>query len=426
MQYLSLNYIKDKWAHAGFQRYFQNTGWVFFARLGSMVVSFIATAYIARNLGPTNYGQLSYAVSFVSIFSFIAVLGVDQVLYRNLVEFPEKRNQYLGSALVLRLIGSAIAVILCLFFAILFSPKDVSFFLIILLSVGFIFNSSQIIGYEFLSRVQSKYPSLLSLYIAIILNVLKIIVIILGGGVLYLGLVLLLESILYAIGYVYYRKKIFGMLSEWSFDKDITKKILVDSWPLMFSSAFALIYSRIDQIMIKNMLDTESVGLYDAAVRLSEVWYFIPGVIASSLFPAIINAKKVSEVIYYKRIQKLALLLVTLTTTIALCTTVITPYIVNIVFGSAFMGAVLVLKIYVWSNVSTALSTVVNFYLLAENHKKMLFFSSFLGMISNVVLNIFLIPAYGIAGAAIATLISYTLPFFLVFLLPKARKILTY
>ncbi len=426
MQYLSLNYIKDKWAHAGFQRYFQNTGWVFFARLGSMVVSFIATAYIARHLGPTNYGQLSYAVSFVSIFSFIAVLGIDQVLYRNLVEFPEKRNQYLGSALVLRLIGSAIAVILCLFFAILFSPKDVSFFLIILLSIGFIFNSSQIIGYEFLSRVQSKYPSLLSLYITIILNVLKIIVIILGGGVLYLGLVLLLESILYAIGYVYYRKKIFGMLSEWSFDKDITKKILVDSWPLMFSSAFALIYSRIDQIMIKNMLDTESVGLYDAAVRLSEVWYFIPGVIASSLFPAIINAKKVSEVIYYKRIQKLGLLLITLTTTIALCTTVITPYIVNIVFGSAFIGAVLVLKIYVWSNVSTALNTIVNFYLLAENHKKMLFFSSFLGMLSNVILNIFLIPAYGIAGAAIATLISYTLPFFMVLLLPKARKLLAF
>jgi O-antigen/teichoic acid export membrane protein len=426
MHYLSLNYIKDKWAHAGFQRYFQNTGWVFFARLGSMIVSFIATAYIARHLGPMNYGQLSYAVSFVSIFSFIAVLGIDQVLYRNLVEFPEKRNQYLGSALVLRLSGSAIAVTLCLFFAILFSPKDVSFFLIVLLSIGFIFNSSQIIGYEFLSRVQSKYPSLLSLYIAVILNILKIIVVVLGGGVIYLGLVLLLESILYAIGYIYYRKKIFGMLSEWSFDKDITMKMLVDSWPLMFSSAFALIYSRIDQIMIKNMLDTESVGLYDAAVRLSEVWYFIPGVIASSLFPAIINAKKVSEAIYYKRIQKLALLLVTLTTTIALCTTIITPFIVNIVFGSAFMGAVLVLKIYVWSNVSTALTTVVNFYLLAENHKKMLFFTSFLGMISNVILNIFLIPAYGIAGAAVATLISYTLPFFLVLLLPKARKLLTF
>ncbi|MES3005347.1 MAG: flippase [Patescibacteria group bacterium] len=424
MKTLSWNYIQEKWSHTGFQKYFRNLGWMFFGRIASMAISFIATAYIARNLGPANYGELSYAISFVSIFSFIAVLGIDQVLYRDLIHFPEKKNQYMGSAFVLRIGASVIAILLCTFFAVWFSPKDVSFFLIFLLSLSFIFNTFQIINYEFQANVQSKFPSLLTLYVTILLNILKILVIVFGQGVIYLAFVLLLESVFYAAGYLYYRAKFYGMISQWSFDKEIAKKILHDSWPLIFSSAFALIYARIDQIMIKNMMDASSVGLYDAAVRLSEVWYFIPSIISSSLFPAIINAKNTSEKTYYKRIQKLALLLVGLSVLISLPVMFLSDFIVRLVYGQAFIGAVLILQVYIWSNVATSLNSVVNLYLVTENFKKMLLFSTFAGMLTNVVLNIYFIPKYGTIGAAYATLISYAVPFLSIFVLPRARKLL--
>ncbi|NDA64978.1 MAG: hypothetical protein EBX50_23570, partial [Chitinophagia bacterium] len=223
MTTLSVAYLKEKWTHTGFQKYFQNMGWMFFGRLGSMLVSFIATAYIARHLGPSNYGELSYAVSFVSIFSFIAVLGIDQVLYRDIIRYPEKKNLYMGSAMVLRLTASIIAIILCCGFAIWLSPADVSLFLIFILSISFILNAFQIINLEFQASVQSKFPSLLSLYVAISINILKIIVVVLGKGVIYLALVLLLEALFYALGYIYYRKKVFGKISQWSFDKNIAK-----------------------------------------------------------------------------------------------------------------------------------------------------------------------------------------------------------
>jgi O-antigen/teichoic acid export membrane protein len=426
MHILSWEYIKEKWAHAGFQKYFQNLGWMFFARLGSMVISFFATIYIARNLGPTNYGELSYAISFVSIFSFIAALGIDQVLYRELIQNPDKKNLYMGSALVLRLTAALVSVFLCTAFALFYSPKYVSLYLIFLLSLGFIFNSFQIIGYEFQSHVQSKLPSLLSLFIAMVLNVLKIIVIILDQGVVYLGLILLLESILFACGYLYFRTKMYGTLLEWKYDKSIATKILTDSWPLMFSAAFAVIYGRIDQIMIKNMLDATSVGLYDAAVRLSEVWYFIPATMAASLFPAIINARKTSVGMYHARVQKLVLLLTAISIFIAFPIWALSPYIVHLIFGSAFSGAIIVLQIYVWSNVSIALSSVINLYLIAENRRKILFFTSFFAMLTNVILNIYLIPTYGISGAAIATLISYSIPCIIVFITPTTRKLFMY
>ena len=424
MHIFSLAYIKEKWAHAGFQKYFQNIGWMFFARLGSMVISFIATAYIARNLGPTNYGELSYAISFVGLFSFIAALGIDQVLYRELIEHPEHRNKYMGSALALRLGAACIAIFLCIFFAVTFSPEDVSLYLIVLLCLGFIFNSFQIINYEFQARVEAKYPSLLSLYITILLNILKIVVIMMGEGVIYLALILLCESVFYALGFLYFRTRCYGNISGWSFDKGVAKKLLLDSWPLMFSTAFAIIYGRIDQIMIKNMLGATSVGLYDAAVRLSEVWYFIPGLITAALFPAIINAKNTSEHTYAKRLRKLALFLVLLSIAIALPTLLLSDYIIWIVFGQAFMEASLILQIYVWSTIAISLNSVASYYLIAENLKKMLLFTSCIGMITNVALNIYLIPRYGMAGAAFATLISYSLQFFAIFIVPKARKLI--
>jgi len=414
---------KEIWIHQGFQKYFQGIGWMFFTKIAGMVISFLTTAYIARNLGPTNYGELSYAVSFVSIFSFISVLGIDQVLYRDIVKFPEKKNEYLGSALALRLGASLIAIVLCVSFAFWISPKDVSLFLIFLLSITFIFNSFQIISYEFQADVKSKHISIFAILVTLILNILKVIVIANNKGVLYLAGVLVLESIFYMFGFLYFRTKIYGTIKEWSYNKDVTKSMLKDSWPFMFTSAFALIYSRIDQVIIKNMIGASSVGLYDAAVRLSEVWYFIPTIISSTLFPAIMNAKKVSVESFHKRLKSLALLLFVISVGIALPMTLFAHLIITTVFGAAFAGATIILQIYIWSNLFTSLNSVVSYYLIAENFKKTLFFSTFAGMVTNVILNIYLIPIYGMSGAAYATLISYAIPCITAFIKPKTHAI---
>lgn len=424
MQTFSWNYIKEKWQHAGFQKYFKNMGWMFSARIASMAISFIATAYIARHLGPTNYGQLSYALSFVGLFGFLAALGIDQVLYRDLIKYPEKRNEYLGSAMALKIIASVITIIVCIVSAIIWSPRDVSLFLIFLISLTFAFNSFQIIGYEFQADAKTKYPSIVSLLVVFTLNILKILVIVFGNGVIYLASIVLLEPILYMIGLVYFRVRIYGNIRNWRFKKEIAVSLLKDSSPLIFSSAFAAIYARIDQVMIKNMMNTESVGLYDAAVRISEVWYFIPSIIVGSLFPAILNTKKISDKLYYERIRKLFIVVLIIAIGTSLLTTLFSKELVHIIFGAGFIGAVTVLQIYVWSNVWAALNNLTNFLLIAENLRKVILISSLLGMITNVVLNIYLIPIYGMVGAAFATLFSYGMPFLVVILVQKTRRVI--
>lgn len=419
-----LSYLKQKMLHPGTQRYAKNMGWMFFARISSMAVTFIATAYIARGLGPSNYGELSYAISFVGLFGFLASLGIDQILYRDLIRFPEKRNEYMGTAMVIRLSAAFISLAVCTLFAITLSPKDVSLILIFVISLSFIFSSFQLLGYEFQAEAKSKYPSILSLIVIIILNVAKILIVFNGNGVIYLAGIILLEPILYAIGYLYLRTREYGSVRNWRFNKTIGISILKDSFPLIFASAFFAVYARIDQVMIKNMMDAESVGLYDSAVRISELWYFLPNIIVAGLFPALMNAKKVSDELYYKRAKKLLILILAISLLAALLTTILSKYFILIIFGTGFLGALLILKIYIWSNIGAAINLLMQQLLVAENLTKIISISVFLGMATNVTLNMIWIPMYGTSGAAFASLVSYVVPFLSLFMFNKSRKLI--
>jgi len=421
---INIQLIKTKWSEAGFQKYFKNISWVFFAKIITMGISFLATIYIARSLGPTNYGQLSYTISFVGLFSFLASLGIDQILYRDLIRYPEKRNEYMGSAVGLRLISSIITVFVCIISAILLSPKDVSLVLIFIVSFSFIFSTFQLLNYEFQAEAKSKFISIVSIFSVLILNILKIIIILSGKGVIYLAFVILLEPILYAIGLIYFRTKEYGSIKNWKFDKQIAIVILKDSYPLILSSAFVVIYSRIDQVMIKNMIDTTSVGLYDSAVKISELLYYIPNIVIWSVFPAIINAQKKSEELYYKRIKKLFFVLILISILTALPTVILSEHIIKIIFGVGFLGAIPVLQIYVWSGIGATLGLLSQQILVSENLTKIISISTFLGMTINIILNIIWIPKYGIVGAAYATLISYLIPFISLIMFNKSKIII--
>lgn len=424
MPIIMLDYFKEKWKHSGFQKYLKNMSWIFSIKILSMAVSFIATAYIARNLGPSNYGQLSYALSYIGLFGFLSALGIDQVLYRDLVKYPNKKDTYIGTAIYLRTIASIFTILLCTLIAYLFSSSDVSIVLIFLLSLTFIFNTFQLLSYEFQAEAKSKYTTTVSLIIVILLNILKIIVICKGKGVIYLASIILLEPILYAVGFLYFRIKVYGSIKNLSIDFNIAKSMIKDSLPLMFASAFASVYSRIDQVMIKNMIDSTSVGLYDSAVRISELWYFVPSIIVGSLFPAIINARNTSPDLYYIRIKKLLLTLISISALTTLPTALFSKYFILIIFGPSFINALPILNVYIFSNIGACLTLITQHILIIENKSKIILITTFCGMVTNVLLNFYLIPIYGSYGAAIATLISYFIPFLSLFLFNFSRNLL--
>ena len=418
--------LKDKFKKlklsSGFTRYFLNTGWLLFNNVFGMVIALFVGIYVARYLGPANFGLLSYAGSFVGLFSALVTLGLDNIVVRELVKDEKKRDELLGTTFILKIITS-ILVLTIIFIAVRFTDNDnFTNLLIFIIAIGTIFQSFNVIQFYFQAKVLSKYTVYAQIFATILCSVIKLLLIHLNMGLIYFAMVTLIQSIILALGFVamYIKQKL--NLFNWRPKFDLARFLLKDSWPLILSGIAISIYMKIDQVMIKNMLDAKAVGNYAVAVRLSEVWYFIPMIITNSLFPAIINAKKISEKLYYERLQKLYDLMVWLSIGIALPIMLFSHNIINLLFGIQYQEAAGILKIYVWAGVSVFLGVASSQYLLAENYTKISFLSTFIGAIINVILNIILIPRYGTNGAAIATVISYFGSVFLIVLIPKTYK----
>jgi O-antigen/teichoic acid export membrane protein len=396
---------------SGFKKYFVNTSWLFFERIVGMTVSFFVGVYVARYLGPANFGLFSYAASFVGLFVVIATLGLDNIVVRELVKDKKKKDELLGTAFVLKIIGSFL-VILIVSIAIRFTNNDnFTNLLIFIIVIGTIFQSFNVINFYFQAKVLSKYTVYAQIFSSIICAAIKLVLIYFNMSLIYFVIVSLLQSVILASGLIVMYIKQKSSLFNWSVNFGLAKCLLKDSWPLILSGIAISIYMKIDQVMIKNMLDTKAVGNYAVAVRLSEVWYFIPMAITNSVFPAIINAKKISEKLYYERLQKLYDLMVWLSIGIALPISLLSNNIIKLLFGIQYQFAGNVLR-----------RVAIGRYLITENYTKISFLRTFMGGIVNVILNIILIPKYGINGAAIATLISYFISTFLIVLIPKTYR----
>ncbi|HEY0948509.1 MAG TPA: flippase [Candidatus Paceibacterota bacterium] len=409
--------LRLAWIHQGFRRYFKNATWLLGGRMLTLGISFLATLFIARNLGPENYGQISYALSVVGLVGFLAPLGLDTILFRELIKEPEKRSQLLGTSFVLRMGAGILTAVVAGVLAATVAADDVSRILILILAGTFILVPFQVISFAFLARAESKYPTLISILATIVLNILKVCVMLAGEGVIYLALILLLEPALYAVMYVYlYRTRFHNRLRDWVWEPTLARRLLADSLPIMFLSAFTVIYARIDQVFIKHFIDAEAVGIYDAAVRLTDLWNFIPGAIASALFPAIVNAHRSDERVFERRMLRISWLFVAIPVGISMFVMLLAPFVVPLLYGPEFAATIPVLQVYIWSFVGTSLSILVHTYLTTKNKRLVLVLSALVPMTVNIVCNLLWIPAYGILGAAYATVLSYSLvPLFILF-----------
>ncbi len=403
-----LGYVKGKWSHAGFQKYFQNTGWMFAGQL-SMVISLIVNIWLARYLGPTNFGILSYIFAFVGIFSFIAGLGINDILVRELVKQPEKKNELLGTAFWLLSLGGGLAFLITTTSALIFESTSLIKILIILYATIFLWSPVNVIAYYFQATVQAKKNAQAQIIGVIIVSLFKIFLIMSGKGIIWLVFAFALDYIVGTVIYIYNYFKSDLIFKDWKFNKGIAKIFFSATFYLMLSAVTGYLLLKIDQVMIKFYLNETQVGLYAVAVKLSEIWYFIPGLICGSIFPAIINAKKTHEEIYLNRLKKLYLFLTGTALLITIPIALFAPWIIKLLYGTNYLSSIPILQIYVWSGIGFFLSAGINKYLMTENYLKSILFYNLLAVTTNIILNIILIPKIGLTGAAWATLISYSI-----------------
>ena len=384
-----------------------NIGWLFFDKILRMGVGFFVGVWIVRYLGPEQFGLLSLVTAFVGLFGAFATLGLQSIVVRDIVRNPDCAPETLGTTAILQLIGGTAAYLIVLVVIAYMRPDDsIARSIVAILGSTMLLKASEISVYWFESKVSSKYTVWVQNGVFLVFATVKVILILQQASLIDFVWIMLAEAVLVAIILLGVMSKYGPLLTKLRVSIKRAKSLLKDSWPLLLAGISVTIYMKIDQIMLGYMIGDEVVGIYSAASRISEVWYFIPGAFVASTFPAILESKKRSEKQYYERLQKLYDLVVVISLVVMLPMVFLSTYIVNLLFGEAYSGAGIILSIHICSTIFVSLGLASGAWFTAENRQVLILQRTASGAVLNVALNLLLIPNLGVIGAAFATVIS--------------------
>lgn len=387
-----------------FRKVTENFTWLLSERILLMVVTMFVGIYVARNLGPENYGVLSFAVSFVSLFTAMANLGLTRVMVKELVNHEESHNELMGTAFFLKL-GGAILMFTSIYIAShIIDTDSVEKTIMYIIAAGVLFNSFQTIVYHFQSQVLSKYEAIARTAAMVILSSVKVLLVLTGAPLVYFAFAYFLRSLTSSAFLIYFYQKKGGNAFLWKFNRKIAIGLFYDCWPIIISGLVVSVHMKIDQVMINQMLGSKEVGYYAAAAKLSEVWYFLPTIIVSSVYPILIKYKNRSDSLYKQQLRKLYDLMVVLSLSIAIPTAFLSGWISDLIYGEEYIKTGQVLAIHIWAGVFMFMGIVRGNWTVIEKQQKYNPIIQAGGAFLNILFNFILIPIYGVVGAAIATL----------------------
>lgn len=398
------------------------------ARVGSLAIKFLINTFaLSSYLGTQQFGILNYPTALMAFFLAIAALGLDGFVTRELLNFPDKKDTLLGTSFWMRLIAG-FAVIPLVYFAYILAnhlkPLDTPFYYVFIVAFTGVIQSVNIIDSFFQSKVQAKKIMYINVVGNVVSAIVKLSFILLKLPLIWFVYSLVFDAALIAAGYIISYLNSGNRITKWKFDPSVAGYLLKHSWPLAFAAILVSLYMKIDQVMIPIYLKTSEMGIYSTVANLSESWYFIPVAIVTSVFPAIIHAKRTDTDRYKKRLQNMYDLMVVISMSIAIFMTFASKYIYHIAYARhpEFWPGATVLSVHVWAGIFVFLGSASGQYLIAEGYTKLSMLRTGVGAIVNIILNIYLLPAYGILGAAYATLAAYFVATFLIVLVPKTRE----
>ena len=409
----------------GLHKILANISWLFADRILRMGFGLVVGIWVARYLGVQQFGLLNYAIAFVAIFNPLANLGLDVVVVRRLVADPTQQQSILGTSFWMRFVAgwlTWLAVIIGIY--LLRHDDAMTIVTVTILGAANIFQSFDTIDLWFQSQVRSKYSVLAKNAAFIATTSIRVVMVLSHAPLVAFVVAILLEAVLGAVGLLIVYKQQGYLVKLWQWSRSLAQDLLRESLPLILSGLTIMIYMRIDQIMLGQMIGDKAVGVYSAATRISEVWYFIPMTVSSSVMPSIFNAKEISEELYYQRIGGLNRGLTWLAIAVAIVMTFVSKPLIVMLFGNSYIESGTILAVHIWASVFVFSGVATSGWFIAENLSYLSLYRTLSGAIVNILLNIFLIPIYGGLGAAIATVIAQAVASFISNgVNPKTRKL---
>lgn len=394
-----------------------NSSWLLLERLVRLVLGLLVVAWVARYLGPAQYGELAYVLAYMAFFSVLAGLGLDGFVLRDVSRDSGMAGEVLGTALYLRLVIGLFSWLLAVAGMVWINGwHERSVWIAALAGSMLVFQAIDSIDTWFQSQSQSRRTVIVRLVAILLTSAVKVLLILLQAPLIAFAAVIALDGLITAIGLILaYRR--FPTAQAWQFKAARARQLLHQSWPLIVSGLSIIFYSRVDQLLIKQMLGEHALGIYTAVMPFTGSWVFIAIILTTSVSPILSRIRVESMHDYQLKLAQLIRLNALIAMSIALALYAFSGLITQWFLGDQYRDSARVLAILGFSNIFVFIGVCQGVWVINEGWRWIVISSTIAAAISSLALNLLLIPRYGVDGAAYASLLTLAVSVILVPLL---------
>ncbi len=389
------------------EKIIKNIAWLLTDKALQLAIGLLVGAWVARYLGPSSFGEISYMLALVGIFQIASQLGINNIAVRELSTEKQLCADIIGTLFRLRIASGLLCFSGAVFSFHLLNPENNSNLLIAAIISGvLIFQPSEIIDLWFQSELKSKRTVYAKLFSSMTANTIKIALILLQMPLIAFAIVLFVEAATFAFALLHsYRKHSIWGYGSWN--TNICKKMVKEGAPFFLSGLLLAVYIQFDKVLIAKIGNTAEAGYYAVAITLTSIFNVLPMIICMSLAPLL--AKLATETERFNIFTKLYSGLFWTAVMFSFLLFIFSEKIIFFLYGSSYHASIIVTQILASSIIPVFISVANDYLALNKKTSHITLIRTVFGLVISLILSIALIPQYGAIGAAIAISIAHWL-----------------
>lgn len=405
----------------------QNLYWAVVGKIMTLLSGLVVGIIVARYLGPEQYGLMNYVISYVFLFQTFSIFGLDAIEIREEARGVVPYQQVIGTAFGLKVIFGSLFMILVILTSWMMDADAYTTALVAVYSLTIVFNAFSVIRNYLFAIMQNEYVVKSEITRTIICIAIKLILLWIQASLTLFMIAYMLDIVILSGGYIVaYHAKV-GQMRQWKFNPRYARFLLKESFPLLLTSAAVIIYQRIDQVMIGQMIDKQSVGFFSVAAKFVEILTLVPMILSQTITPILVKAHEHSQKDYQMKAQQFMNLSVWLSLFASALVSCLACWLIKYTFGEAYLPAVAILQVMSFKAASVALSNTAGAMLVTEGLQRYAILRDSMGCLFCVVLNYVFLPKYGIIASAYVAIISNVVAgYFADALIPVYRHLFVY
>lgn len=378
---------------------------------------FLISSIIGRSLGPEALGNYSYLMSALAILVTITCGGTDIIAAKN---FSENYSSFKTVKNIVAIRVILLIAALPLLFYFISTKENLSY--IIAISLYAVFNIINLTDAYFISKGRSHILFAISCLIVIPFLLVKLILIDYYQSIYFKFYADVAEAallIVFFLVYIFFANK----KNALSLNKELDiKTIITASAPLWLNSIFVIFYTKIDQIILGHEIGSSELGKYSASIQIASIIMIPASALMSSALPKLIAKKMASQFEYDEAIKKLTKFVIIGSVCWYLILYIFSEFFIILVFGEKFQEIGNYILLYSIATTFNCLGMIAGQWALVEKYYWFPLRRSFVGLVVSLLLNLILIPVYGVVGACIAAIVCSIVTNFLLYGLDTKGK----